>query len=222
MIAIGSHRIRTNTLGQLAVWSTRRREKGNLMKRVIFGLVLIGLVAGCAGPRDSAKQPVAPREIVWQKPTADDAIVYLLRSPHDKSVLVPSVDGSPTQTLPVDTYIALRLPPGTHRLAGAKSNTPDSKIDSLSIELKAGERRFFYVSTALSNPDHLGGSIGSAVGTQLGLVAGVVATVIIASQHKEPSGFGTHRWVECEDIDARGLASISVEVLAVDDARNRP
>ena len=114
------------------------------MGRVIFWLVLAGATAGCAG--NSVKHQVALNDIVWIEPTGDEAVVYLLRAPHDKSVISPAVDDAPATKLPVETYVALRLSPGAHRLAGNKVDSPDAKFATLPIELKAGERRFFYSS----------------------------------------------------------------------------
>ncbi|KQW63548.1 hypothetical protein [Variovorax sp. Root411] len=189
------------------------------MKRVIVWLILAGSIAGCAGPRDFAKQPVAPKDIAWLEPKDREAIVYLLRAPHDKSVLVPSVDDAPTSALPPETYIALRFPPGTYRLAGAKAGAPESKVVTLPIELKAGDRRFFYASAVLANPDHLSDPVGTAVGASFGLIGAVAATAIAASMIEQPAGYGTHRWVECADLDARGLASISSLVQASSEVR---
>lgn len=182
------------------------------MKRIIVWLIFSVLITGCARPRNFAKQPIAPKDIVWVDPSDEEAVIYLLRAPHDNSVFVPSVDDAPTLALPPETYIALRFPPGSHYLAGAKANAPDAKLMPLQIELKAGDRRFFYVSTSLANPDHLSGPVSGAVGASFGLVGAVVATAITASMNKQPVGYGVHRWVECEDLDARGLASISVPV----------
>lgn len=187
-------------------------EGDNRMKRIIIWLMLAGFITGCAGPRNSAKQPIAPKDIVWLEPNDKEAVIYLLRAPHDNSVFVPSVDDAPTPALPPETYIALRFPPGSHHLAGVRANAPDAKLMPLHIELKAGDRRFFYVSTALANPDHLSGPVGGAVGASFGLVGAVVATAITASMNQQPVGYGAHRWVECEDLDARGLASISAQV----------
>ncbi|WP_198086384.1 hypothetical protein [Variovorax sp. E3] len=159
------------------------------------------------------KHQVALKDIVWLEPADAEAVVYLLRAPHDKSEIVPVVDDAPAPKLPVETYIALRLSPGVHRLAGIKADSSDSRFVMLPVELKAGERRFFYSSTSLPNPDRMSGPVGNAVGASLGLVGAVAATAFAAALHKESDGYGIHRWVECTDLDARGLASFSKEIL---------
>jgi len=185
------------------------------MSRVFYLLALAGAIAGCAGPRDPVKHQIALKDIVWLEPASAEAVVYLLRAPHDKSVVIPIVDDAPVPKLPVETYIALRLSPGVHRLAGARADSPGAKFATLPVELKAGERRFFYSSTSLPNPERLSGPVGNAVGASLGLVGAVAATAFAAALHKEPDGYGGYRWVECTDLDARGLASFSKEVLTV-------
>jgi len=183
------------------------------MSRVFCSLVLAAALAGCAGPRDPVKHQIALKDISWLEPASDEAVVYLLRAPHDKSVIIPIVDATPVSKLPVETYIALRLLPGVHRLGGTRDDSPDAKFATLPVELKAGERRFFYSSTSLPNPERLSGPVGNAVGASLGLVGAVAAAAFVAALHKDPDGHGGHRWVECTDLDARGLASFSTEVL---------
>jgi hypothetical protein len=145
------------------------------MHRVFYLLVLAAAISGCAGPRDPVKNQIALNDIVWREPGPAEAVVYLLRAPHDKSVIVPIIDDAPVQRLEVDTYIAL------------------------------------------PNRDGLGGAVGGVVGASLvggplGLIGTLGAAAFKASSRKEPDGYGAHRWVECTDLDARGLASFSAEL----------
>lgn len=171
-------------------------------------------LAGCAGPRNPVKNQVPLKDIVWLEPAADEGVVYMLRAPHDEAVIVPVVDGARVARLPAESYVAVKLPAGTHRLTAVKEDAAASRASTLTFELKGGERRFFYLSTALPNPERMSGPAGAAVAGTLGLVGQVAVTAFVGALHQEPEGYGTYAWTECTDLDARGLASFSKEVTA--------
>ncbi|MGO4391283.1 hypothetical protein AB4Z46_08010 [Variovorax sp. M-6] len=181
-------------------------------RRIAFSILVAAAIAGCAGPRNSVKHQVALKDIVWLEPADEEAVIYLLRAPHDNSVILPIVDGVSVSRLPVDSYVAVRLAAGTHRLTAAKVGAPETKAATLAVDLKGGERRFFYLSTALPNPERMSGAAGAAVGAGFGIIAQVAVTAFIAGAHKQVDDYGTYSWVECEDLDARGMASFSTEM----------
>jgi hypothetical protein len=130
--------------------------------------------------------------------------IYLLRTPHDNSQVIASIDGAAVGTLPVSSYTVVMVPAGKHRLGTVEAGSMASA--ALEIETQAQERRFFYLSGSLPTQ-----SQGSRVA---GALAG---PIVAAALHLNANGArtaedGTHRWTECTDLDARGLASIATFV----------
>ena len=100
-------------------------------------------LTGCANTTTFRK----PQDIVWIDAAPGRAILYLLRAPHDSTEVVAAINGASAARLPSNAYTALALSPGSYRLATTGSGSP-----AVDIELKTGERRFFYISGVLGTP----------------------------------------------------------------------
>lgn len=176
-------------------------------------LLLSATLAGCASPQPPQRKPVKNQipfdQIIWQEPTETDAVVYLMRAPNDATVWSPTMDDVPGVALALESYTAVRVQPGTHRLGARNAGQPNVEAVPLNIELNAGERRFFYLGTVLKNKGRLSSkATGVIVGTT-GLVGLAIASAAASANPSNPEGFGSYRWTEFNERDARGLASIS-------------
>ena len=159
--------------------------------RFLFVLAAsFALLTGCANTTTFKK----PQDIAWIDAAPGEAILYLLRAPHDSTEVVAAINGASAARLPSSAYTALALSPGTYRLATTASGTY-----AVDIELKTGERRFFYISGVL-------GSRTQADGIATALGGPIVALAISTRDRTDPE---SRRWTECTDLDARGLASIA-------------
>ncbi|MDR6861012.1 hypothetical protein [Variovorax guangxiensis] len=75
------------------------------------------------------------KEIVWLEPTADEGVVYMLRAPHDNAVVAPVVNGLLIAKLPAESYVAVKLPTGTHTLTAVKDDARGSRVSTLTFEI---------------------------------------------------------------------------------------
>jgi len=153
----------------------------------------LALLTGCANTASFKK----PQEITWIDAPPDKSILYLLRAPHDSTEVVAAINGTAAARLPSGAYTALVLSPGTYRLA-----TMASSSHAADIELRTGERRFFYISGVLGTSPK-----ANAVASALG--GPIVALAMSTRDRTDPE---SRRWTECTDLDARGLASIATFV----------
>ena len=135
-----------------------------------------------------------------QDPLPGQAVLYLLRAPHDKEEVDISIGSKPVARLASGTYTVLSLPPGRH-VIGSKLVAPGlfgGTGDPLPLEvtLAPNQRTFFYISQA---------STSASTTSMVPLPGGVV--VPIFSNVNRP--LGPRSWKECSEMDALGLITIS-------------
>jgi len=149
------------------------------------------MLAGCAnGPAQSN------REIVLQDALPGQAIIYLIRAPHDAQPVQVGVSNLESMVLPPNSYTVVSVRPGTQLLGIGSAGQIGQATE---IVFHAGERRFFYLSGVNSTP----------INPTAAMLAGPLVTVMNRSYTVE----GTRSWKECSELDARGLISISNLVL---------
>jgi hypothetical protein len=142
------------------------------------------LAAACA---TEPKPYVAPVDKPLQDPLPGQAVVYLLRAPHDSLRVQVSSAEKRLVVLAQSTYTAVSLQPGRHVLrthawllaAGAEVAPP------LVLEVQPNTRRFFSLS-------------GATVRFVYGMPLPQVDTAP-----------GSHSWKEITELDAQGLMSIT-------------
>ncbi|MBI2308391.1 MAG: hypothetical protein HYU78_13895 [Rhodocyclales bacterium] len=162
---------------------------------VILSLALI--TSGCA------QQYVHPNSIVLQTPPPEKALVYFLRIPHDGITLSISSDGKRIAKLPPETYVGIPLPPGTYRFVTSSWGLLGGEqelMPPLEATLKPNDRLFFHVSGR--------GDSGIALG---GIMSVKGAGAIPLFQKKEY--LTNHEWKACSELDARGLMTITRQIL---------
>jgi hypothetical protein len=200
--------------GQRQRYAADYARKVGVKVRTMFVVgmsILVGQIVGCAA-MDAKTAQRLPNEIVLMDAPKDAALIYLLRAPHDPKEIVILVDGVPATRLRAATYTALELPAGKYRLGSRELEAKQENGTPFELVVMEGERRFFYMSTPLPNPVHLsaaGAVFRGAVG-----VAITAATAAFAAGNQQPNNFGQRVWKECNELDARGLASISIPVNA--------
>jgi len=179
--------------------------------RPLFVLAIVVVLFGCASagsPNAQKAIQVSPKDIVWRDASEDMSAIYLLRTPHDNSQVIASIDGVAVGTLPVSSYTVIMVPAGKHRLGTMKTGSMQGASAALEIEVKAQERRFFYLSGSLPTQSQASRIAGALAGP-------IVSTALyLHANGTRTAEEGTHRWTECTDLDARGLASIATFVSA--------
>jgi hypothetical protein len=150
------------------------------------------VAAGCAS-REFRPLEFSP-PVRLQDPLPGQAIVYLLRVPHDPAPLDVSIDGRRVASLPPSTYTVATLAPGEHTLSAARPGE-EAKPPASLLTVAAGERRFIYTS------------VPSNTQTTLGF-AGALP---LFGRSQQPAG--ARAWIECSELDAQGLMSTARLVL---------
>jgi len=194
----------------------RRRTDASIALRraaLFASLLWVVMLVGCASEaRRPVKFQVPFDQIVWLEPASTEAVVYLMRSPNDDSVWSPTIDDASGVSLPLESYTAVQVPPGPHLLGARNIGQPGTQAEQLSLELKPGERRFFYLSTVLPNKGRLSSTATGVIAGTTGLVGLAIASAAAAATPTPPDGYRIYRWKEFSELDARGLASISTLV----------
>ncbi|WP_164963014.1 hypothetical protein [Rubrivivax sp. JA1026] len=145
-------------------------------------LLCSAALASCA---TEFKPHVPPVDLPLQDAPPGQALVYLLRAPHD-SKLVRVVEGDRhLATLDSGTCTVISLPPG-HHLLRTVAGLPvfGEMAPPLAVKLAPGSRRFFALS-------------GASTRFVLGLPLPELETAP-----------GSRRWTEVTELDAQGLMSI--------------
>jgi hypothetical protein len=167
------------------------------MHRRLFLVAAGAAVAGCAS---TEFKPLAfAPNVVLQDPLPGKAIVYVLRTPHDRPALDVYLGDRKVASLGPSTYTVLSVDPGSHELNAALAGSPP-EVPPSTLTVKAGERRFVYTSvpTRSSTALHLVG-------------AGALGVIPLMTPSVVP--VGARRWTECREEDAQGLMSTSSLVL---------
>ncbi len=169
------------------------------MRRLI--LIICALIAtGCSTGFKPYEPPV---DIPLQDPPPGQAVVYLIRLPYDGLSVALNSGGAGLAKLPPGTYTALALPPGRHDIATTSSGLfSDGKevAPLLNLDLRAGQRRFFYLSGVMRQSASVAGVIPGA--TPMPIIVPTMDT-----------RRGTHAWKESSERDAQGLLSNARVVL---------
>jgi hypothetical protein len=175
------------------VASPGRRPQAMARACLLFAACLL---AGCAADRPDERHDDTP----LQDPLPGQAIVYLLRAPHDGARVEVAVNGRRAATLPPGTYTAITLAPGRHAIVTSTTDGARQVAPPLQVDIAAGTRRFF----------NLSGVTSEAVTLQ-----GVLALDRSAIPLLEPSltTRAGRSWKEVTELDAQGLMSIARPVL---------
>lgn len=167
------------------------------MHRRLFLVAAAGAMAGCAS---TEVKPLAfAPNVVLQDPLPGKAIVYLLRTPHDRPTLEVYLGDRKVASLGPSTYTVLSVNPGSHELNTALVGSPP-ELPPSTLTVKAGERRFIYTSVPTRSSTTL---------TVIG--AGALGLIPLTTPTAVP--VGARRWTECGEQDAQGLMSTSRLVL---------
>lgn len=166
-------------------------------KLVVVSALVIA-VAGCASPM---KPLEFPPSVALQDPLPGQALVYLIRAPHDQLGIAVYANGRLVAVLPHGTYTAVSLPLGTYRLTSlthSSSQLFGSWEAAVPLELAVApdQRRFFYIS----QPSGTASSINF-------LSLGKGGVLPIASHSSSP--IGPRIWKETTEHEAQGLLVIS-------------
>jgi hypothetical protein len=116
----------------------RRMYYPDFTRRSVAALCFAALLDGCA-----TKSPY-PRFAQLQDPLPGQALLYLLRAPHDDAPLQVHLNTRPIVTLPGDSYTVVSLSPGTYLLTctGRGMNGNDQLVaEPIEMQLNLDERR---------------------------------------------------------------------------------
>jgi len=160
---------------------------------------MLSAVMGCAGPR-----PIHPDAVVLQDPLPGQALVYLLRAPHDGLDIGVNVNAKQLVMLPPESYTALSLPAGKHVLTTFSSaSSPHTPVaPPLEISVSPNQRVFYAIAGVTEKSVGLSGFIPIGGG---GLAPLMLPRQAIVA--------GSRSWKEFSELDARGLLTVSRLVL---------
>lgn len=173
-----------------------------MLRRLLIAAASLGLAA-CA--RDFKPLEFAP-SVALQDAPPGQAVVYLLRTPHDSDSVTVFLNGRRVAVLPAETYTAVRLRPGRYAILAAPSGAAAAPevIEPSVLTVVAGERRFLYTAVPTRG----------SVSMFLAPVGVGVVPLFVPS--RQPTG--SRYWRECGEQDAQGLLSIAKVVLPERDA----
>lgn len=170
-----------------------------MLRRLFIAASSLSLAA-CAA-REFKPLEFAP-PVPLQDAPPGQAIVYLLRAPHDREAIAVFLNERRAAVLPLETYTAVSLWPGRYTILAAPSGAsaaPEGTEAPL-LTVAAGERRFLY--TAIPTR----GSVSMFLAP-----AGAAGAVPLFVPSRQPTG--ARYWRECSEQDAQGLLSIAKAVL---------
>lgn len=160
------------------------------------------VVGGCAGPM---KPLEFPQTVTLQDPLPGQALVYLIRAPHDQLGIAVHANGRLVAVLPHGTYTAISLPSGTYRITSVTHSSSQlfgswEAAVPLELAVAPDQRRFFYIS----QPSGTASSINL-------LFLGKGGVLPLVSHSSSPTG--PRIWKEATEHEAQGLLVISKVVL---------
>lgn len=177
----------------LTVRSTLRPRQMQFLRRILL-LATAVILGGCATPKNFDPKDLPP-VVPLQDAPPGKAIVYLLRAPHDKSTLPVFFDAKKVAVLGPATYTVTVVAPGSYQIASSPMGRSES-MPASSLTVKAGERRFLYVSAPTSR----------SFNTSFMFLPNVGVVPLVVPTYG-PAGAKT--WKECSELDAQGFISIS-------------
>jgi hypothetical protein len=147
--------------------------------------LLLACSAALASCATEFKPYVPPVDLPLQDAPPGQALVYLLRAPHDSKVVRVVEADRHLASLDSGTYTVISLPPGRHLLRTLAGLPVFGEMaPPLVVELAPGSRRFFALS-------------GVSTRFVLGLPLPELETAP-----------GSRRWTEVTELDTQGLMSI--------------
>ena len=163
-----------------------------MIRKLVIVLTSLWLAA-CAAPEFKPLEFKPP--VALQDPLPGQAIVYLLRVPHDGAAVPVYFNGTKVASMPPESYTAVSLRPGTYALSSVASDG-SAQSEASVLTVGAGERRFLYAG------------VPTRGSTSLFFVpfkpTGVIPLAVPLRQ-----ATGGRFWHECNEQDAQGLLSIS-------------
>ena len=167
-----------------------------LLRRTIIISLALAFVA-CASPREFKPEDLPPFAPL-RDPPEGKAVLYLLRAPHDSTTLPVYLDEKQVALLPPASYTHLVVDPKAYLVASSPlGNSPDAPASS--VALRAGQRRFLYVSA----------TTGRATKLAVTPIGGLGVLPLLLPSYDST---GPRTWKECTELDAQGFISISRHV----------
>jgi hypothetical protein len=170
------------------------------MHRRTLLLSLSMLVTACADNKPpSYFKPPPP--LALQDPLPGQALLYLLRAPHDQDSFSIKIQDKKPFVLGPSSYTVLSFPPGEYTMTGAVDSIFGGSKPAFvpaQFRLIEGQRLFLYVSGVNDSSFFLNSLVPFGRGGVL--VDGGIRTSTVAS---------TRSWKECSELDAQGFMSTS-------------
>ena len=177
-------------------------QSSGALRRVCVGLLGALLVTGCAVSINQ-RPPIEPLAAsALQDPLAGQAVVYLIRAPHDRAEVSFRLGDAKKVVLPPATYAVVHLPPSIYRITSTAISDREGAEPQAAeavLNLVAGQRRFFYTSRA------------SITSSSLELIP-IGGGGFVPLFGRQSQVAGQRFWRECSELDALGMLSIAVPV----------
>ena len=167
----------------------------------ILAFTLCACLAGCA-----AHVYESPESVRLQDPLPGEALLYLIRAPHDPLAISVRSAGKNLANLPADTYTAISLAPGTYQLktvALSLGSSGEAAALDVTLKLEPDARYFLVISGRSERP-------GQAIQVLDALSKGPFAWYIPTSTSVVP---GSREWKPYSEHDARPLLTLAKLVL---------
>jgi hypothetical protein len=168
------------------------RSRETLVALILAVATLVGCSSGPMKPLEF-KQPIS-----LQEPLPGQALVYLIRAPHDSAEIEVEFNSAVAAVLPQLTFTAISLAPGEY-LVQTKTrpswSQPSPELgEPLRVTVSANQRRHFYLSQAKSTGIQATYGIGGAPFAAFTHIAVAV---------------GPRSWKEADEREAQDLMSIT-------------
>ena len=158
------------------------------------------LVSACADNKPpSYYKPPPP--LALRDPLPGQAILYLLRAPHDQDVFSIQIQDKQPFVLAPESYTVLSFSPGEYTMTGTVGSMfggPKPAFTPAQFRLVEGQRAFLYVSGVNDTSFFLNSIVPLGRGGLL--VDGGIRPSTVA---------GSRSWKECSELDAQGFMSAS-------------
>lgn len=169
----------------------------NRRRTFISAIVTAALLPACStGPF----KPLEFKDVVLQDPLPGQALVYFIRAPSDFATLELATASRRLVVLPPETHTAVLFEPGDHTVSTAFVTRRQGVMAAppLILKLKPDQRTFMVVAGAQDTRTTLGG-----------FVPGPYPMPIF----ERTTSTTSRSWKEYNELDAKGLISISNVVL---------
>jgi hypothetical protein len=185
---------RDTTLSRTKPCMTGRSQKQypGSRRQFLWAGAMTLCISGCA---ISGKPYEPPADVPLQDPLPGQALVYLLRAPHDSIRIEVLVNGAKVATLPASTYTAISLMPGKHEVSARRDSmlgVNQEVAPPVSLAVQPGQRRFLQIA---------------------GTMARVIEMAGITPIQSTGVANASRAWKEISGEDAQGLMSIARPVV---------